>query len=185
MRSQRERMLAGDDYQASDPELVEQRLRARLLVHAYNASRPDEPAERRRLLVELLGSAGPDIELEPPFRCDYGAQLEIGARSFANFNLIALDVARITIGADVQMGPNVQLLTAGHPLDPARRRAKWEWGKPITIHDNVWLGGGVIVCPGVTIGEHTVVGAGSVVTKDLPPNVVAVGSPARVIRSLS
>lgn len=177
-------MLAGDDYQAGDPELVALRSRALLLVHAYNSTRPDEPDERRRLLVELLGSAGPGIELEPPFRCDYGGQIEIGARSFANFNLIALDVARISIGEDVQMGPNVQLLTAGHPLDADRRRAKWEWGKPIVIGDNVWLGGGVIVCPNVTIGAHTVVGAGSVVTKDLPPNVLAVGCPARVIRTL-
>lgn len=177
-------MHAGDDYDASDPELVGERRRAQLLVHAYNATRPDQPAERTRLLGELLGRAGDEINFEPPFRCDYGYQIHVGARSFANYNLIALDVARITIGDDVQMGPNVQLLTAGHPLDAERRRAKWEWGKPITIGDNVWLGGGVIVCPNVTIGANTVVGAGSVVTKDLPANVLAVGSPARVIRTL-
>jgi maltose O-acetyltransferase len=141
----------------------------------------DDPAERRRLLDVLLGAFGKDSELRPPFFCDYGYQTTVGDRTFANFGLVILDVARVSIGDDVQIGPNVQLLTATHPLDAEQRRSKWESGKAITIGDNVWLGGGVIVCPGVTIGENTVVGAGSVVTKDLPANVLAVGSPARVL----
>ena len=122
--------------------------------------------------------------LRPPFYCDYGTQIRIGARTFVNFNLVALDVSSIVIGEDVQIGPNVQLLTPTHPLEPEPRRAKIEAAKPIVIGDNVWLGGGVIVCPGVTIGENTVVGAGAVVTKNLPSNVVAVGNPARVTRTL-
>ena len=123
-------------------------------------------------------------EIRPPFRCDYGYQTTFGARTFANFGLVVLDVATVTIGDDVQIGPNVQLLTATHPLEPGPRRDKWEAAQPITIGDNVWLGGGVIVCPGVTIGADTVVGAGSVVTKDLPAGVLAVGTPARVVREL-
>ena len=120
----------------------------------------------------------------PPLYCDYGWQLRVGVRTFINFGLVALDVATITIGDDVQIGPNVQLLTATHPVAAEPRRAKWEAGKPITIADNAWLGGGVIVLAGITIGENTVVGAGAVVTRDLPANVVAVGNPARIIRSL-
>ena len=184
VRSQRDRMLAGDPYQAGDPALVAERLRCAKLILAYNQSAPDQPSERRQMLAALLGRIGAEIDIQPPFRCDYGAQIHVGERFFANYNLVALDVARITIGDDVQLGPNVQLLTAGHPLEPAARRNKEEWGKPIALGDNVWLGGGVIVCPGVSIGENAVVGAGSVVTRDLPGNVVAVGNPARVVRQL-
>jgi len=182
--SQRERMLAGEPYAASDAELVAERMRCAKAVMAYNHSAPDEPALRQRLLSELLGYLGPDSDVQPPFRCDYGYQIHVGARFFANYGLVALDVGRITIGDDVQIGPNVQLLTAGHPVEPAARLRKEEWGKPITIGDNVWLGGGVIVCPGVTIGANTVVGAGAVVTRDLPANVLCVGNPARVLRQL-
>jgi maltose O-acetyltransferase len=183
-RSQRERMLAGDLYIAADPELQRQSCRAQLLCERYNGTSVTEQEERRRILCELLGSVGDGVEIRPPFYCDYGYQIHIGARTFANFNLVALDVARITIGEDVQLGPNVQLLTATHPTEPELRRAKFETGKPITIGKNAWLGGGVIVCPGVSIGENSVVGAGAVVVTDLPPNVVAVGNPARVIRTL-
>ena len=183
-RSQRERMLAGDWYIADDPELARDNQRATELLRAYNASAPGDPASRRRILTELLDSVGEGTEIRPPFFCDYGYQLQVGARTFANFGLVALDVARITIGDDVQMGPRVQLLTPTHPLEAAARRAKWEAAEPITIGDNVWLGGGVVVCPGVTIGADTVVGAGSVVTRDLPAGVLAVGVPARVVRSL-
>ena len=136
----------------------------------------------RAVLTELLGAFGEDSHIRPPFLCDYGYQTSIGARTFANFGLICLDVATITIGDDVQIGPNVQLLTPTHPVAAGPRRDKWEAARPIVIGDNVWLGGGVIVLPGVTIGENTVVGAGAVVTRDLPPNVVAVGNPARVTR---
>jgi maltose O-acetyltransferase len=183
-RSQRERMLAGDLYFSDDPELIELSRRALCLVEAYNRSSVMQTEERRRILGELLGDVGDGVEIRPPFFCDYGTQIRIGARTFVNFGLMALDVAKITIGADVQLGPNVQLLTPTHPIEPEPRRAKLEAAKPISIGDNVWLGGGVIVCPGVSIGENTVVGAGAVVTRNLPPNVVAVGNPARVIRSL-
>ncbi|WP_437314948.1 sugar O-acetyltransferase [Sorangium sp. So ce385] len=182
-RSMRERMLAGDLY-TGDPELAELSAAALDLMAAYNATSARQRPLRRQLLEQLLGSIGEGTEIRPPFYVDYGAHITIGARCFANFGLVALDVAPITIGDDVQIGPNVQLLTPTHPLDPEPRRQKWEAAKPITIGNNVWLGGGAIVLPGVTIGDNTVVGAGSVVTRDLPANVVAVGNPARVIRSL-
>src|SRR4029453_17058357 len=136
-------------------------------------------------LTELFAEFGDASEIRPPLQCDYGYQTRFGARSFANWGLVCLDTATVTIGDDVQMGPNVQLLTTTHPIEPGPRRDKWEAAEPIVIGDNVWLGGGVIVCPGVTIGENTVVGAGAVVTRDLPANVVAVGSPARVIKQLT
>ena len=183
-RSAKERMLAGDLYRADDPELDADALRARRLEARFNDAAPDDDAERRAALVELLGALGPGTQIRPPFRCDYGSNLRIGARCFANFGLIALDVAPITIGDDVQIGPNVMLLTPTHPTDPELRRAGWEAAEPITIADNVWLGGGVIVLPGVSIGANTVVGAGAVVSRDLPANVVAVGNPARVVRRL-
>ena len=183
-RSQYERMIAGDQYQCEDPQLTEKLDRAARLSSQFNALAGDDHAGRDRILRELLGSVGPGTVIRPPLRCDYGFQTHIGARTFANWGLIALDVGRITIGDDVQIGPNVQLLTATHPIEPEPRRAKWEGSRPITIGNNVWLGGGVIVCPGVSIGENTVVGAGAVVVRDLPANVVAVGNPARVIREL-
>ena len=177
-------MLAGEPYIADDPRIAMESRRAMALTEAYNRSPASDPDGRRRILSELLGSIGEGTEIRPPLQCDYGYQTHIGARTFANFGLVALDVARITIGDDVQIGPNVQLLTPTHPLEAQPRRDKWESAAPITIGDNVWLGGGVIVCPGVTIGANTVVGAGSVVVHDLPANVLAVGSPARVVREL-
>lgn len=180
----RERMLAGDPYIADDPDLQEASFVARDLATAYNATTPRQQPLRKRLLHELLGSVGEDTVVRPPLYVDYGTYIEVGARVFVNFGLVALDVARITIGDDVQIGPNVQLLTPTHPVEADPRRAGWEAASPITLGDNVWLGGGVIVCPGVTIGENTVVGAGAVVACDLPANVVAVGNPARVIRRL-
>jgi maltose O-acetyltransferase len=183
-RSQRERMLAGDLYLADDPELAAESLRARGLARDFNASPPEDDRARRRILTELLGSLGEGTEIRPPLYCDYGYNTHVGARTFVNVGLVALDVARISIGEDVQIGPYVQLLTPTHPLDPETRREKWEAAEPIAIGDNVWLGGGVVVCPGVTIGADTVVGAGAVVTHDLPPRVLAVGAPARVVRSL-
>jgi maltose O-acetyltransferase len=183
-RTARERMLAGDLYLAEDPELVEQAARALRLLATFNGAAPDDAQTRRRVLEQLLAYVGDGVEIRRPFFCDYGSQLRIGAGTFANVGLVALDVAPITIGADVQIGPNVQLLTPTHPLDPALRQAKWEAGAAIDIHDNVWLGGGAIVLAGVTIGSDTVVGAGAVVTKDLPAGVVAVGNPARIVREL-
>jgi maltose O-acetyltransferase len=183
-RTPRERMLAGDLYIADDPQLAKENRRAMRLMDEFNRSSADAPEERRRILVELLGGVGADSEIRPPLYVDYGYQLRVGARTFVNFGLTALDVAAITIGDDVQIGPHVQLLTPTHPTDAEPRRAKWEAARPITIGDNVWLGGGVIVLPGVTIGANTVVGAGAVVTRHLPPNVVAAGNPARVLRIL-
>jgi maltose O-acetyltransferase len=180
----RDRMLAGDPYIADDPVLAEESATALDLMAAYNATSVRQRPLRRQLLETLLGAIGEDTEIRPPLYVDYGTHLTIGARCFANFGLVALDVAAITIGDDVQIGPNVQLLTPTHPVEPEPRRQKWEGAQPIVIGDNVWLGGGAIVLPGVTIGENTVVGAGSVVTRDLPANVVAVGNPARVVRSL-
>ncbi len=181
----RERMLAGALYQADDPEIAADNLRAMTLAEAFNRTPAADPAERRRLLSELFGAYGDGSEIRPPLQVDYGYQITVGARTFANFGLVILDVARVSIGDDVQIGPNVQLLTATHPLEPGPRRDKWESAEPITIGDNVWLGGGVTVCPGVSIGENTVVGAGSVVTQNLPADVLAVGVPARVVRSLA
>ena len=177
-------MLAGDPYVADDPQLRRESLRAQTLTRAFNDSSPTDLAQRRRILEGLLGSLGEDTEIRPPLYCDYGYQIHIGARTFVNFGLVALDVAAIRVGDDVQIGPRVQLLTPTHPLEPDPRRAKWEAAEPITIGDNVWLGGGVVVCPGVTIGADTVVGAGSVVLSDLPAGVLAVGAPARIVRSL-
>jgi maltose O-acetyltransferase len=183
-RTMRERMLAGDLYIADDPELAEQNAVAMDLMAAYNATTSRQEPLRLHLLEKLLGAVGEGTAIRPPLYVDYGSHLRIGARSFANMGLMALDVAQITIGDDVQIGPNVQLLTPTHPVEPGPRRDKWEAAQPITIGDNVWLGGGVIVLPGVTIGANTVVGAGAVVARDLPANVVAVGNPARVVRTI-
>lgn len=180
----RERMLAGDLYIADDPEIEKAATRAQRLMSAFNATTVDEASRRRELLDELLGSVGENTVVRPPLYIDYGTNLRIGRGCFANYGLVALDVAPITIGDDVQIATNVQLLTPTHPLEADLRRDKWEAAAPITIGDNVWLGGGVIVCPGVTIGTDTVVGAGSVVVDDLPAGVLAVGSPARVVRRL-
>jgi maltose O-acetyltransferase len=183
-RTNRERMLAGDLYVADDPESERLAQRgARLADEYHRAVLAGEPTARA-LLAELVGTLGDGAFVKPPFFVDYGENIHIGARTFANYNLVALDVAPITIGADCQIGPNVQLLTPTHPIEPEPRRDKLEGAQPIVIGDNVWLGGGVIVCPGVTIGENSVIGAGAVVTRDIPANVVAVGNPARVIRSI-
>jgi maltose O-acetyltransferase len=181
---QKQRMLRGELYRYDDPELTADHERCRLLVERFNATSVSEEPERRRLLEELLGHIGEDVEVKPPFQCDYGYLISVGARTFVNYGAVILDVARVTIGEDVQIATNVQLLTATHPFDAATRRAGWESAEPITIGDGAWLGGGAIVCPGVTIGDETVVGAGSVVTRDLPPRVLAVGNPCRPIRDL-
>lgn len=178
----KQRMLRGDLYQDNDPELVADRRRAERLCDEFNAG----PAEQREpVLRQLLGSIGAGSWIMPRFRCDYGYLIEIGVNSFLNYDAILLDCAEIRIGNDVSVGPRVQLLTALHPIDDHDlRRQRWESAAPISIGNNVWFGGGVIVCPGVTVGDDTVVGAGSVVTRDLPPRVFAAGNPCRVIRDL-
>ncbi|WP_250036442.1 sugar O-acetyltransferase [Paractinoplanes maris] len=183
-RSMRERMLAGDLYRGADPELEAEMREAMVLTKAFNDSDPRDPEARQALLRQLLGSIGAEVEIRPPLHVDYGRHLHVGDRTFINFGLMALDVAEIRIGQDVLMGPNVQLLTPTHPIDPGPRRAKWESARPITIGDNVWIGGMAVICPGVTIGDNSVIGAGAVVTRDIPADVVAVGNPARVIRSV-
>ncbi len=180
----RQRMDDGDLYQADDPELVEIRLRCADLQETYNSTAERQEDLRAEVLRALLGHCGQDVIIRPPLLLDYGINFSIGDRSFVNYNLVALDVARITIGEDCFLGPNVQLLTPSHPIEPGPRRARWESAKPIVLGNNVWLGGGVIVLPGVTIGDNTIVGAGSVVTKDLPADVVAVGNPARIVRHI-
>lgn len=184
MSTQKEKMLAGELYQADDPELQQAARRASLLAHRYQALYYEDADAAQHLLTELLGAIGAGVHIKPPLFVDYGSSIRIGAGTFINYGLMALDVAAITIGEDVQIGPNVQLLTPTHPVEPGPRRAKWEAAKPIVIGDNVWLGGGAIVLAGVSIGENSVVGAGAVVTKDVPANVVVAGNPARVLRAV-
>ena len=179
----RQRMLRGELYIADDPEIEAEWERTQDLVARFNATGPRAYEERDLLLRELLRHVGEGVVVRPPFFCEYGA-VSIGDRTFVNLDAVMLDVAPITIGAACQIATRVQLLTAAHPIDPGLRRVGWEYGKPITIEDNVWLGGGVIVCPGVSIGGDTVVGAGAVVTRNLPGGVVAAGVPARILREI-
>jgi maltose O-acetyltransferase len=176
--NERERMLAGELYDASDPDLLAARRRTRELLARYNAD--PVPA----LLRELLGAVGPEAVVEPPFYCDYGDNIAIGERFYANTGCVFLDCARIEIGERVLFGPNVQLYAATHPVEAEARREGLEYAVPITIGDDVWLGGAVIVLPGVTIGDRAVVGAGSVVTNDVPAEIVAAGNPCRPLREL-
>jgi maltose O-acetyltransferase len=176
-------MLAGQLYRAGDPELVADRAHAERLLRSLNML--PEQSERRRLLDELLGSAGERVEIRPPFFCDYGFNIHIGADSFLNFNCVILDTVAVTIGERVQVGSAVQILAADHPLDPEARRSGVESGRPVAIEDDVWIGAGAILVPGVTIGTGSVIGAGSVVTRDIPAGVVAVGNPCRVLRRVS
>lgn len=185
MGSHKERMLRGEPYLPHDPELAADRRRCRLLVERLNATSATDEQAIARILGELLGSIGDAACVTPPLWCDYGFSISIGARSFLNFGTVILDGAAVSIGADVQIGPSVQLLTASHPLAAGARREFWESAQPISIGDGAWLGGGVIVCPGVNIGADAVVGAGSVVTRDVPAEHLAVGNPCRVVRDLS
>ena len=177
-------MVRGELYHASDPAIQAEQARGHELMERFNATRAAEAELRDRLLRELLGEVGEGAAVRPPLWIDYGSHIAIGAGTFVNYGCVMLDVAPIRIGAACQVATYVQLLTATHPVDPEPRRLGWESAAPITIGDNVWLGGGAIVCPGVTIGEDTVVGAGAVVTRDLPAGVVALGSPARVVREI-
>lgn len=183
MGEMRERMLRGELYIGRDPENEAEFARVQELLAHFNGSAPAAWGERDGLLRQMLRSVGEEVVVRPPFYSEYGA-ISIGDRSFVNFDAVMLDVAPIAIGAACQIAPRVQLLTAAHPVDPEPRRVGWEYGAPIELADNVWLGGGVIVCPGVSIGQDTVVGAGAVVTRDLPSGVVAAGVPARVLREI-
>jgi maltose O-acetyltransferase len=180
--SEKEKMLAGELYRADDPELLAERRHCQALLRAYNQE-VDEQA-RSVLLGELLGRVGDGATIQSPLTCDYGYNIAVGASTFINYGAIILDVVPVVIGDHVQIGTGVQILAADHPRDPQMRRTGVESGSPIMIEDNVWIGSGAIVCPGVTIGSNSVIGAGSVVTRVIPPDVVAAGNPSRVIRSL-
>lgn len=184
MPSEKQKMLSGALYDASDPTLVAERLRARRLCQAYNALPPDADEDQRAELLLALFGAPTNVCLTPPFYCDYGRNIELGNNVYFNFNCVILDVAPVHIGANVLFGPAVQVYTASHPLDAAERRQGLEFGKPITIGNDVWIGGAAVICPGVTIGDGAVIGAGSVVTRSLPARVFAAGSPCRIIRPL-
>ncbi|MBQ7274477.1 MAG: sugar O-acetyltransferase [Clostridiales bacterium] len=183
----RERMAANLPYKAWMDGLAEDRLECRKKIYKFNNMSPDEEEESLKYLrEEILGKVGGGyFNIEKPFRCDYGYNIEIGDNFFANFNFVVLDVGKVRIGNNVQIAPNVGLYTAGHPLHPDSRNSGYEYGIDITIGDNVWIGGSVCVMPGVTIGNNAVIGAGSVVTKDIPDNAIAVGNPARVLRYIT
>jgi maltose O-acetyltransferase len=184
MASEKSKMLAGALYDPLDPQLAAERRRARLLWKALNDTRDDQPEERATLLAELIPSAGPDLWIEPPFYCDYGTNMTLGEKVFFNFNCVVLDVAPVMIGSRTMMGPAVQIYAAMHPLLAVDRRTGLESGQPVAIGEEVWIGGGAIICAGVRIGSRAVIGAGSVVTRDVPEDVFAAGNPCRVIRKL-
>lgn len=184
MRTEKEKMLAGELYNALDAELSEERLRARMLLKELNNSEEGEKEKRKRLLSELLPNSGVNLWLQPPFFCDYGTNLFIGDNVFFNFNCVVLDVMRVQIGNRTMFGPSVQIYAATHPLSAKERATGLEYGRPVTIGEDVWVGGGVVICPGVTIGDRSVIGAGSVVTRDIPSDVFAAGNPCRVIRGI-
>ena len=182
-RTPAQRLEAGDYYVADDG-LSALTKRAVRLLSLYEQAHPSDPDIARYLLAQVLGRVGEGVDIRPPLRVDYGHNISIGDGSWVNYGLTVLDVAPVVIGADVLIGPNCSLYTAIHPTEPGPRRAKWESSAPITLEDNVWLGGSVVVCPGVTIGESSIIGAGAVVTRDIPANCIAVGNPARVIKDL-
>ena len=183
MGTEKEKMLAGELYDPLDPDLCRERQRCRDLCKRLNDSHEDQQEERRRILTQLLG-VETDAWVQPPFFCDYGTNIRLGSKVFFNFNCVVLDVMPITIGSNVLFGPSVQIYTATHPIDAETRRKWLEFAKPVKIGSDVWVGGGAIVCPGVSIGDRTVIGAGSVVTRDVPEGVLAAGNPCKVIRSL-
>jgi maltose O-acetyltransferase len=183
--TEKEKMLAGMTYSAVDQQLLEELNTVKEIIHRYNSISPSATKERLSILKGLLGHIGDDeIIINQPFYCDYGKQISVGRRFFANFNLTILDEASVTIGDDCFIGPNVSIYTACHSTDPVERNTRMEWAEPVTIGDNVWIGGSVTILPGVTIGNNVTIGAGAVVTKDIPDNVVAVGNPCKVIKRL-
>ena len=184
MPTERDKMLAGELYDPTDPELVLARERARDLCQSLNATRERDPDERRRILRALFGAGGDSVWMQPPFFCDYGTHIELGERVFFNFNCVVLDVCPVRIGSYTMFGPAAQVLTPMHPFDPELRRRE-EYGKPVEIGSDVWVGAAALVLPGVRIGSRSVIGAGSVVTRDVPEGVFAAGNPCRVIREIA
>ncbi len=185
MKTEKQKMLTGELYDASDPQLSAERSSARVLCKKYNDSTDDQELLRKEILQELIGGYSEGLSIEPPFFCDYGSNISVGEKVYFNLNCVILDVNMVTIGSNVLFGPNVQIYPATHPMD-YKIRAEWlELGKPITIGSDVWVGGGVIICPGVKIGDRSVIGAGSVVTRDIPDDVFAAGNPCKVIKTLT
>ena len=183
--TEREKMLAGEVYSAIDPQLLEELKVAREKIYEYNTLRPSETDKMKEIIKDLFGHVGDNnFLINQPFRCDYGKLISIGQRFFANFNFTVLDEAPVIIGDDCFIGPNVSIYTACHSTDPVERNTRQEWAKPVTIGNNVWIGGSVTILPGVTIGDNVTIGAGSVVTKDIPSNSVAVGNPCKVIKHI-
>lgn len=185
MKTEKEKMIAGELYNASDAELGRDRLSARELFSVLNSLAPSEKRKRREILEELLGEVGENLLIEPPFRCDYGYNISIGDNFFANFNCVILDCAPVRIGHNVLLGPNVAIYAAGHPIDFAVRREGLEYAFPVSIGNDVWVGGNTVINPGVSVGNNVVIGSGSVVTADIPDGCVAAGNPCRVLRKIS
>jgi acetyltransferase-like isoleucine patch superfamily enzyme len=183
--NQKERMLTGLPYKAWLDGLSEERVNNKIKIYEYNLLRPDETEKMDTLLKDILGKTGENVFIEAPFHCDYGKNIEVGENFFANYNLTVLDVGKVIIGSNVQIAPNVSIYTAGHPIHPQSRNSGYEYGIGVTIGNNVWLGGNVVINPGVHIGNNAVIGSGSVVTKDIPENVVAVGNPCKVIKAIT
>jgi maltose O-acetyltransferase len=184
MKTEKQKMLDGELYNPLDKVLVDDRIRTRLLLKELNESRENQPEKRGDILKQLIPNAGSDLWLQPPFYCDYGYNIIVGERVFFNFNCIVLDVTYVKIGSRTLFAPNVQIYTATHPINHIERSSGVEFAKPITIGEDCWIGGSVVICPGVKIGDRTIIGAGSVVTKDIPSDVIAAGNPCRVIRNL-
>lgn len=183
--NQKERMLAGLPYKAWLDGLAEERLENKKRIYKYNNLPPEAEKEQDELIKEILGKTGENVHIEAPFHCDYGYNIEVGENFFANYNLTVLDVGKVRIGKNAQIAPNVSIYTAGHPIHPESRNSGYEYGIDVTIGDNVWIGGNVCIMPGVTVGDNVVIGAGSVVTKDIPDSVIAVGNPCRVVRAIT
>lgn len=184
MKTEKEKMLSGELYNAVDLQLSEERLRARLLIQELNEAGEDQVQERKSILAALMPNAGKGLWLQPPFYCDYGYNIFIGENVFFNFNCVVLDVMKVSIGSRTLFGPNVQIYTAMHPTNYKERASGLEFAKPVVIGEDIWVGGSAVICPGVTIGDRTIIGAGSVVAKDIPAGVFAAGNPCRVIRTL-
>lgn len=178
-------MLAGLPYKAWLDGLAEERLENKKRIYKYNNLPPEAEKEQEELIKEILGKTGENVHIEAPFHCDYGYNIEVGENFFANYNLTVLDVGKVRIGKNAQIAPNVSIYTAGHPIHPESRNSGYEYGIEVTIGDNVWIGGNVCIMPGVTVGDNVVIGAGSVVTKDIPGSVIAVGNPCRVVRKIT
>jgi acetyltransferase-like isoleucine patch superfamily enzyme len=185
MESEKQKMISGKLYKAFGAELLKERQFAKELIFDFNALRPSEIEKRNAILRTLLGKTQKRFFVEPSFRCDYGYNIEIGENFYSNYNLIILDCAKVSIGNNVLIAPNVAIYTAGHPIDVEKRNQEFEYAFPVTIGNNVWIGGNTVINPGVTIGDNSVIGSGSVVTKDIPSNVIAVGNPCKVLREIN